>query len=143
MNSVQWSRRFIGLKLFLALAQHGESGQIEMIEHQTRMGHVLRDLLTASGWHIVNSTPLPLVCFTRAGLDHPRFLTALRDGQIAWMSEARLADTPVIRACITSFRTTEADIHWVVNELNRLFDQQSGQASPDQALAVSSESRSR
>ncbi len=31
-TSVQWSRRFIGLKLFLALAQHGESGYAEMIE---------------------------------------------------------------------------------------------------------------
>ncbi len=25
-----------------------------------------------------------------------------------------------MRACITSFRTTEADIHWVVAEMNRL-----------------------
>ncbi len=37
-TSVQWSRRFIGLKLFLALAQHGESGYVEMIEHQTSHG---------------------------------------------------------------------------------------------------------
>ena len=42
-TSAQWSRRFIGLKLFLALAQHGESGYVEMIEHQTRMGDVLRE----------------------------------------------------------------------------------------------------
>ena len=28
---------------------------------------------------------------------------------------------PVLRACITSFRTTEADIQWVVDEMNRLF----------------------
>src|SRR5438552_6335539 len=34
-TSVQWSRRFIGLKLFLALAERGESGYAEMIEHQT------------------------------------------------------------------------------------------------------------
>src|SRR5216117_3737637 len=41
-TSVQWSRRFIGLKLFLALAEHGESGYVQMIEHQARMGDVLR-----------------------------------------------------------------------------------------------------
>src|SRR5205809_7025048 len=41
-TSVQWSRRFIGLKLFLALAHHGESGYVEMIEHQTRMGRAAR-----------------------------------------------------------------------------------------------------
>jgi glutamate/tyrosine decarboxylase-like PLP-dependent enzyme len=121
-TSAQWSRRFIGLKLFLALAQLGEPGYVEMIEHQTRMGDVLRDALRASGWRIVNSTPLPLVCFTREGLVPATFLAALHKHQIAWMSEARLGGTPVVRACITSFRTTESDIHWVVDEMNRLIE---------------------
>jgi len=67
-SSVQWSRRFIGLKLFFALAQQGESGYVEMIEHQARMGDVLRESLERAGWRIVNNTPLPLVCFTRDGL---------------------------------------------------------------------------
>jgi glutamate/tyrosine decarboxylase-like PLP-dependent enzyme len=119
-TSAQWSRRFIGLKLFMALAQEGESGYAEMIEHQTRMGDLLRDALSASGWSVINSTPLPLVCFTREGLVPSRFLAALHQRQIAWMSEARLGDTPVVRACITSYRTTEADILWVVGEMNRL-----------------------
>ena len=42
-TSVQWSRRFIGLKLFLALAERGESGYAAMIEHQARMGDLLRE----------------------------------------------------------------------------------------------------
>jgi glutamate/tyrosine decarboxylase-like PLP-dependent enzyme len=128
-TSAQWSRRFIGLKLFLALAQLGESGYVEMIEHQTQMGNVLRESLKSSGWRIVNTTPLPLVCFTREGLDTSRFLTALREHQIVWMSEAQFGGNPVLRACITSFRTTEADIHWVVGEMNRLIDQDVSQAS--------------
>ncbi len=121
-TSAQWSRRFIGLKLFLALAHQGESGYVEMIEHQTRMGDVLREALRSSGWRIVNSTPLPLVCFTREGLVPATFLAALHKQQIAWMSEARLGGIPVVRACITSFRTTETDIRWVVDEMNRLID---------------------
>jgi aromatic-L-amino-acid decarboxylase len=120
-TSVQWSRRFIGLKLFLSLAQHGESGYIEMIEHQARMGDVLRESLQNAGWRIVNSTPLPLVCFTREGLDTAKFLAALYERQIAWMSEVRLGDgAPVLRACITSFRTSERDIEWVVREMSAL-----------------------
>jgi len=120
-TSVQWSRRFIGLKLFLALAQHGESGYAGMIEHQARMGDVLRESLKDAGWRVVNSTPLPLVCFTRDGLDTARFLAALQERQIAWMSEVRLAGgAPVLRACITSFRTTESHIQWAVREMNRL-----------------------
>ena len=118
-TSAQWSRRFIGLKLFMTLAQLGEAGYAEMIEHQTRMGQVLREALVASGWRIVNSTPLPLVCFTREALAPGKLLAALRERQIAWMSEAQLGGVPVMRACITSFRTTEADIEWVVGEMNR------------------------
>ena len=90
--------------------------------HQTCMGEVLREALKASGWHIVNSTPLPLVCFTRDRVVPATFLAALHKHQIAWMSEARIAGAPVIRACVTSFRTTEADIHWVVDEMNRLIE---------------------
>jgi glutamate/tyrosine decarboxylase-like PLP-dependent enzyme len=122
-TSAQWSRRFIGLKLFMALAQHGEAGYAEMIEHQTHVGQVLRESLVASGWRIVNSTPLPLVCFTRDGLVPSELLAALRERQIAWMSEAQLGGVPVIRACITSFRTTKADIEWVVGEMNSIVSQ--------------------
>jgi glutamate/tyrosine decarboxylase-like PLP-dependent enzyme len=120
-TSVQWSRRFIGLKLFMALAQHGESGYVEMIEHQARMGDVLRESIARAGWRIVNRTPLPLVCFTRDGLVPSRFLAALYAHQIAWMSEVRLGDEPpVVRACVTSFLTSESDIEWVVREMSRL-----------------------
>jgi aromatic-L-amino-acid decarboxylase len=120
-TTAEWSRRFIGLKLFLALAQGGEQGYVEMIEHQARMGDVLRESLKHAGWRIVNSTPLPLVCFTRDGLVTTAFLAALYERQIAWMSEVRLGGgVPVLRACVTSFRTTAADIEWVVREMSQL-----------------------
>ena len=119
-NSAQWSRRFIGLKFFMALAERGEGGYAEMIDHQARMGQALRESLTATGWRIVNSTPLPLVCFTRDGLVPSDLLAALRERQIAWMSEAQLQGIPVMRACITSYRTTQKDIEWVVDEMNNL-----------------------
>ena len=125
-NSAQWSRRFIGLKLFMALAEHGEAGYAEMLEHQARMGRVLRESLAASGWRIINSTPFPVVCFTRDGLVPGALLAALRERQIVWMSEAQLAGIPVVRACITSFKTTEQDIEWVVNEMNGLVSELPG-----------------
>ena len=105
-----------------------------MIEHQTRMGDVLRAELRASGWSILNATPLPVVCFTRAGVVPASFLAALHQQQIAWMSEARLGDTPVVRACITSYRTSEADIKWVVAEMNRLVAPEEQYAGAGQGL---------
>jgi glutamate/tyrosine decarboxylase-like PLP-dependent enzyme len=120
-SSLQWSRRFIGLKLFVALAERGETGYVDMIEHQARMGDVLRASLVRAGWRIVNSSPLPLVCFTRDGLVPSAFLRELYERQIAWMSEVRLGDAPpVLRACITSYRTTEADVDHVVREMTEL-----------------------
>jgi glutamate/tyrosine decarboxylase-like PLP-dependent enzyme len=119
-HSAQWSRRFIGLKLFMALAQQGEAGYAEMLDHQTHMGNVLRDLLLATGWRVVNSTPLPVVCFTRDGLVPSQLVAELRERQIAWMSDAEIGGVQAVRACITSFKTTEKDIAWVVGQMNDL-----------------------
>jgi len=123
-HSVQWSRRFMGLKLFMSLAQHGGSGHAKMIERQTRLGDLLRESLLSSGWKILNSTPLPVVCFSRDGLDVRAFLASIRERQIAWMSEADISGTPVIRACITSYKTTERDVLWIVEEMNRLISEE-------------------
>jgi hypothetical protein len=99
-----------------------------MIEHQTNMGCVLRESLKRSGWRVVNDTPLPVVCFTRDGLNSSKFVADLLGRQIAWMSEARIGGAAVVRACITSFKTTEADIDWVVREMNQLVLQEERQA---------------
>lgn len=120
LTSIQWSRRFIGLKLFMALAQYGESGYISMIEHQTRMGDLLRNELIAFGWRILNSTPLPLVCFTQTGVDIQALLALMKEEQVAWMTAATVHGVPAIRACITNYNTSEQDIRWIVRELGRL-----------------------
>ena len=94
-----------------------------MIEQQARLGNVLRQELTTSGWQVVNETPLPLVCFTRKHLDTAAFLAGLHRRQIAWLSVASINGEPVLRACVTNFRTTEADIHRIVEEMNQLFQE--------------------
>jgi glutamate/tyrosine decarboxylase-like PLP-dependent enzyme len=114
----------------MSLAHGGESGLAAMIEHQARMGDVLREALQGSGWRIVNNTPFPVVCFTRDGLVIRELLASLRAGQIAWMSEAPIAGKMVVRACITSFKTTESEIHWVVEEMNRIVSQTDAQSAP-------------
>jgi glutamate/tyrosine decarboxylase-like PLP-dependent enzyme len=120
-TTTQWSRRFIGLKFFLSLAHNGESGYASMIERQSLIGDTLRASLKRTGWQIVNSTPFPLICFTREGLKTVDFLAKLFERQIAWMSEVSLAGgVPVLRACVTSFRTSEADVEWVTREMSAL-----------------------
>jgi aromatic-L-amino-acid decarboxylase len=119
-TTVQWSRRAIGLKVFASLAHLGVAGYVDLIERQTALGDRLRERLVADGWDVVNTTPLPVVCFRRAGLNVPRFLDEVRDRQIAWMSEVPVGGEPAVRACVTSYRTTQGDIDDVVTALSAL-----------------------
>ncbi|MGH8283318.1 MAG: hypothetical protein ACRESE_05675 [Gammaproteobacteria bacterium] len=43
--------------------------------------------------------------------------------------QTRMGTCSVARTCITSFRTTETDIHRVVDEMNRLIHQDSSKSS--------------
>lgn len=126
--SMQWSRRCIGLKLFLSLAHYGTQGYERMIDHQTEMGERLRERLRSAGWRVVNDTPLPTVCF-----DHPRVehdAEAIRAAVEAivgrgrvWISAAEHAGTPVLRACITSYRTLPEDLDVLLAELAEVIEE--------------------
>jgi aromatic-L-amino-acid decarboxylase len=128
VTSVQWSRRFIGLKLFLSLAVLGRAGYAAQLERDTALGQQLRDGLTARGWQLANDTPLPVVCFADPTIDSPDAEPAaahhdaiaaavVASGQ-AWISSTRLRGRPVLRACLTSYRTTAADIDALLNALD-------------------------
>lgn len=119
----QWSRRATGLKVFCALAELGLGGYARLIDHQAAMGDLLRRRLVAAGWIVVNDTPLPVVNFTHPHVrDGRTTVTALRDAVYArgnaWISALPAAcGEPALRACITSYLTTDADIEALVEEL--------------------------
>ena len=127
-HSMQWSRRFIGLKVFLSLAVAGWEGYAAAIRHQTAMGDFLRRELEKSDWEIVNHTPLPVVCFRdkKSGTGKTEdFLMKVANEAVssgkAWISLTRLnAETPVLRACITNYRTAESDIRFLVRLVDHL-----------------------
>jgi glutamate/tyrosine decarboxylase-like PLP-dependent enzyme len=109
-STLQWSRRFIGLKMFMMLAENGLGGIARRVEHQAEMGDALRQALLKRGFAIVNDTPLPVVCFTHPLLDagtptHAEVVKRLGDSQTAWISVTRLRDRPVLRACVTNYET--------------------------------------
>ena len=122
-ESLQWSRRFIGLKVFFALAEHGLEGLGRIVEHQADIADRLRARLRAAPWHVVNDSPLPLVCFTHEAIDGERLTThAVVDRVLArgrcWISHVTLArGTSALRACITSFDTSEADLDILMQDL--------------------------
>ena len=124
--TMQWSRRFTGLKVFLSLAVAGWDGYAEAIRHQTRMGDLLREKLAEAGWKVVNDTPLPTVCFVDGTLpeggtfEHLDAVlrSVLASGE-AWISVARLAGIgPALRATITNFLTAREDLDRLVTALD-------------------------
>ena len=125
VTTVQWSRRFIGLKVFMTLTELGADGMAQQIERQAEIASLLRERLAEAGWRLVNDSPLAIVCFTHAEIEAGRTTTkAVIDRVVgrgnAWISEVRLTGPIVaLRACITSHRTTPADIDILVHELER------------------------
>ncbi|MCP4686929.1 MAG: pyridoxal-dependent decarboxylase, partial [Desulfobacterales bacterium] len=125
-HSMQWSRRFIGLKVFMTLAAAGWRGCAAAIRRQAEMGELLRRELEKSNWKIVNRTELPVVCFVDQ--EHPEgddasFLESIARAVVssgkAWISPTRLdEETPVLRACITNVRTRPEDVSALVRILN-------------------------
>jgi glutamate/tyrosine decarboxylase-like PLP-dependent enzyme len=121
-HSMQWSRRFIGLKLFLTLLVAGWDGYAAVIRHQVEMGRRLAAMLDAAGWRVVNRTDLAVACFVdkqRPDGESAAYLQAVADHIVAsgggWISTTRLKDgQPVLRACITNFRTEECDLQALI-----------------------------
>jgi glutamate/tyrosine decarboxylase-like PLP-dependent enzyme len=114
LHTMQWSRRFTGLKVFLSMLVAGWDGYAEAIRQQTQMGQLLRRRLRESGWELANDTPLPVVCFVDpAGGDdqQKRIARAVVASGAAWISTTVLGGRrTVLRACITNYRTGPADV---------------------------------
>jgi glutamate/tyrosine decarboxylase-like PLP-dependent enzyme len=123
LHSMQWSRRFTGLKVFLSLLVAGRSGYEQAIRHQTALGHLLRDELRAGGWNIENDTPLPVVCFSDPnGADPHAIVMRIVSAGEAWISTTQIKGKTVLRACITNYRTEPGDIQALLQSLNQARD---------------------
>jgi glutamate/tyrosine decarboxylase-like PLP-dependent enzyme len=124
----QWSRRFSGLKLWLSLVAFGVAGYGEQIDRDVRLGQLLRDQLTATGWQVVNDTPLPIVCATHRTAPPPEseaswgwhadLAERVNRSGTAWVSPGGVAGRSALRACITSWRTQPEDITRLCDALN-------------------------
>jgi glutamate/tyrosine decarboxylase-like PLP-dependent enzyme len=124
-QTLQWSRRFIGLKLFMTLLAHGESGYQHILRHQIRMGNLLRNKLLATRWVIKNQTPLPVVCFTDPdGLTPEDVRRDLVATKRAFLTTTQLTfrSEQVLRAGIASFLTQANHIDELVLLLNQTRD---------------------
>jgi len=120
VTTMQWSRRFLGLRLFLSLAAVGWAGYGQHVERSLQLIALLKEQLLARGWRIANDSPVGVLCFEPPpGLGDVQSIVnrVLASGR-AWVATAKLEEREVIRACVTSGETTPEDIAELVNALH-------------------------
>jgi aromatic-L-amino-acid decarboxylase len=130
-ESLELSRRFRALKLWLSLRYHGLSGFRQQIENDLRCAQLLAALIDAEAeLELLAPVPLSAVCFRyvprSASVDDSQLdelnLRILRDVQRrgrVYVSNATIHGKFALRACIVNHRTTTADVEEVVHEAVR------------------------
>ena len=121
--SIQWSRRFMGLKLYLSLLFFGWEGFSEMIGHQSKLGHYLKQKLVDNNWQITNESPLPIVCFTDKHFQQEKdfakvIVKSIVESGKSWLSNYPVNGIPSIRVCISNYSTGTNDVDELIVELN-------------------------
>ncbi len=112
VTTAQWSRRFLGLRLFLSLAAAGWAGYAEHVERSVELAALLRQELTSQGWRAANDSPLAVLCVDPPpGFpDAASIATAVVSSGAAWVTTARFRNRDVLRICVTNGQTMPQDI---------------------------------
>ncbi len=123
-HSIQWSRRALGIKLYLTLQIFGWEGYRAVIQYQTNIGNYLKTQLQTHGWSVQHDTPLPVLCFTDSRYaDDPTFIKTVLERVLAagktWLSLYPVRGVSCLRACITNFSTTEREIDELIADLEK------------------------
>ena len=124
VTTAQWSRRFLGVRLFLSLGAAGWSGYAQHVERAVHLIDCLRALLQEEGWHVANDSSLAVLCVEPpAGAPDPRTIASrvLASGR-AWIAVAKYEGRDVIRICLTHGEATLDDVHQLVDALTEASD---------------------
>lgn len=123
-HSIQWSRRFIGLKVYLSLLFYGWNGYDKVITNQANIGDLLRKKLIENHWSVINNTKLPVVCFTDKNYSSNeeftnKILKSIYQMGKTWLSIYPIENMNTFRVCISNYNTSERDLDELISELNK------------------------
>ena len=112
LNTVQWSRRFLGLRLFVTLAAAGWEGVGRHVERSVAVVERIGRRLAACGWLVANESPLAVldVIPPAGSLAVRAMVKDLVAAGEAWVAPASFEGRDVIRICATNGETTDEDV---------------------------------
>jgi aromatic-L-amino-acid decarboxylase len=121
VTSVQWSRRFLGLRLFMSLAAAGWAGYAAHVERAIELAAMLCEALIERGWTIANRSELTVVCAEPppGSADIRTVVGRVINSGRAWVSVADFEGRSVVRACVTHGETSADDVAVLVEALDR------------------------
>jgi len=119
--SVELSRRFRALKVWLTLQYYGTRRIAQAISEDISLAAYLGEVVSnADDFELLAPVELSICCFRyvpRAGMSddelnrlNERVMALVQKGGRAYVSNATVRGRFALRACITNFRTTKADI---------------------------------
>ena len=125
---VELSRRFRALKVWLTLQYYGTRRLAEAISQDISLAAYLGELVSeADDFELLAPVELSICCFRyvpRMGMSdaelnelNERVMGLVQKGGRAYVSNATVKGRFALRACITNFRTTKADIEETVEAI--------------------------
>jgi aromatic-L-amino-acid decarboxylase len=129
-ESMELSRRFRALKIWLSMRFHGAAAFRASIADNLRLAHVLADAVRAQKvLELMAPVELSAVCFRyrpegasdeRANALNAEILRQAQRGGQVFFSNATIDRKFCLRACITNHRSTEKDVEAVVQSVLRI-----------------------
>ena len=119
VTTAQWSRRFLGVRLFLSLAAAGWCGYAEHVERSVALIARLREMLAERGWRIANDSALAVLCVEPPpdAADARTLASRVLASGRAWIAVAKYEGRDVIRICLTHGEATMDDIRELTDAL--------------------------
>lgn len=117
-ETIELSRRFRALKLWMSLQYHGRDAFRRAIGLDLQHARLLQELiLSEPDLELVASGPLSAVCFRHRNADNEKLLQRVIERGRVYISNATIRGAFALRACFVNNRTREEDVRAVVTEV--------------------------
>lgn len=117
-ESMELSRRFRALKLWMSLQYHGRSAFREAIARDLSHAQLLAETIQSHPeLELLAPVPLSAVCFRHRAKDNAAILRRVIARGRVYLSNATIDDQFALRACFVNHRTTEEDVRAIVSEV--------------------------